>query len=94
MNNYPCSHEAWVKYVRAQHPSALLPEQWISPRRLAEQRRGCKFAMTFGELQRLLEENPASPLKMAELVPDRRADEEDRSLFPVGFAPEEGAYAR
>jgi hypothetical protein len=94
MNNYPCSHEAWAKYVRAQHPSQLVPAEWISPRRIEAQRRGRKFAMTFGELQRLLEESPASPLKMAELVPDRSADEEDRSLFPVGFAPEEGVSAR
>ena len=61
MNNYPCSHSTWLAHVRGRHPSELLPTEWITPRRLDEQRRGQRPAMTYGELQRMLAADAPDP---------------------------------
>ena len=94
MNHPMSSYEAWAKYVRTQHPSNLVPTEWVAPRRLEEQRRGLKFAMTFGELQRQIASNVAGSTFDVSKFGGPRApaptlfDEDDRSLFPAGFEPQ------
>lgn len=48
----------WARYVRAQAPTELLPPDWIAPRRLEQQWRHAKTAMSFGELQKIINADP------------------------------------
>jgi hypothetical protein len=54
----PGAFEHFAKFVRSRHPSEVLPKAWVAPRRLAEQENGRRRAMTFGELQAIISDDP------------------------------------
>lgn len=84
-----CSYAKWVEYVRQVAPSEPLPANWIAPRRLEEQTIGSrerrKPAMTFGELQSMIDSDPWGALDKAKRVvrtPEVLAEEARRRGRP------------
>lgn len=51
MNDRITTFADFVAYVMLQDGRGLLPHAYVSPRRIEQQRRAQKPAMTFGELQ-------------------------------------------
>lgn len=54
MKDLTCTYRDYVRYVQMQRGDNLLPQAFVSERRLEEQRKGRVPAMSFGELQRAI----------------------------------------
>jgi hypothetical protein len=61
MQDWSTTYNVWAKHVWEQPAGHLLPQAWLSPLRVIEQRKGLKDAMTFGDLQKMLITQPWGP---------------------------------